>query len=235
MIERGDGRASVGGRLRDPGRNTGPPGHGSATGYCQLLIKEHGFEPEYATIRKGQALIWSPNLIHGGAVQTDKSKTRNSQVTHYFFEGCRYFGPMYSEPDHIVWEYPTWIREPPPARSNDEIREAIESSVPQGATVLIAGGDAALMDIADRETRPFPQQPDGTLLPIPQLEADAVRRLSDLVHRWRRVPGRPEITVRLVAVGRTGASDASRARAHAGPDRRGNRRYLRAVAAPETQ
>lgn len=138
--------------------------------YCRLLIEEHGFEPEYATIRKGQALVWSPNLIHGGAVQTDKSKTRNSQVTHYFFEGCRYYGPMYSEPDHIVWEYPTWIREPPPARTNDEIREAIESSVSPGASVLIAGGDPALMAIADRQVRPFPQQPD----------ADPIRHLGDL-------------------------------------------------------
>jgi hypothetical protein len=146
-----------------------------------MLIKEHGFEPEFATIRKGQALVWSPNLIHGGAVQTDKSKTRHSQVTHYFFEGCRYYGPMFSEPDHIVWHYPTWIREPPPARSNDEIREAIEHTVPQGATVLIAGGDPALMDIADRHARPFPQQPDGALLPIPQFqEADAVGHLHDL-------------------------------------------------------
>ena len=164
----GDGPVSVGGRLRVQARIPGRP----VTAVRPVLSAADQEARLRAGVRHdpkgaGIGLVPEPHPRRRG--QTDKSKTRNSQVTHYFFEGCRYYGPMYSEPDHIVWEYPTWIREPPPSRSNDEIREAIESTVPQGATVLIAGGDPALMDIADRDTRPFPQQPD----------ADAVRHLRD--------------------------------------------------------
>jgi len=32
--------------------------------------------------------------LHGGTVQTDRSLTRHSQVTHYFFEGCTYYTPL---------------------------------------------------------------------------------------------------------------------------------------------
>lgn len=44
--------------------------------------------------RKGQALIWTSNVLHGGSPQTDLSRTRWSQVTHYFFKGCRYTTPV---------------------------------------------------------------------------------------------------------------------------------------------
>src|SRR5437762_950426 len=30
------------------------------------LIESEGLEAEYATIRKGEALVWSANLLHGG-------------------------------------------------------------------------------------------------------------------------------------------------------------------------
>jgi hypothetical protein len=48
--------------------------------------------------RKGQALIWSANLLHGGAAQKDLARTRYSQVTHYFFDNCCYYTPMGSAP-----------------------------------------------------------------------------------------------------------------------------------------
>lgn len=57
-------------------------------------IEERGAEPLRFTPRKGQALIWAANLLHGGAPQTNRSLTRHSQVTHYFFEGCSYFTPL---------------------------------------------------------------------------------------------------------------------------------------------
>ena len=47
--------------------------------------------------RKGQALIWTANLLHGGAPQTDPTRTRWSQVTHYFFDDCVYYTPAYSD------------------------------------------------------------------------------------------------------------------------------------------
>ena len=33
------------------------------------LIDKHGFEPHYAAIPQGQALIWAPNILHRGAIQ----------------------------------------------------------------------------------------------------------------------------------------------------------------------
>ena len=47
--------------------------------------------------RKGQALIWTANLLHGGMPQNDPTLTRWSQVTHYFFDDCIYYTPAYSE------------------------------------------------------------------------------------------------------------------------------------------
>jgi hypothetical protein len=48
--------------------------------------------------KKGQALIWSANLLHGGAAQQDINRTRYSQVTHYYFERCCYYTPVDSVP-----------------------------------------------------------------------------------------------------------------------------------------
>ena len=108
------------------------------TEYARGLIDKHGFEPHYATIRKGQALIWAPNILHGGAIQKDKSRTRHSQVTHYYFEGCRHYSPLRTEGKHVYWRYPEWIREPPPAKSMDVLREVVVRNVPAGATALVS-------------------------------------------------------------------------------------------------
>lgn len=47
--------------------------------------------------RKGQALIWTANLLHGGSHQTDPRLTRWSQVTHYYFDDCIYYTPAFSD------------------------------------------------------------------------------------------------------------------------------------------
>ncbi|HDR9765358.1 TPA: phytanoyl-CoA dioxygenase family protein [Burkholderia cepacia ATCC 25416] len=47
--------------------------------------------------RKGQALIWCANLLHGGSLQIDPAMTRWSQVTHYFFDDCIYYTPAFSD------------------------------------------------------------------------------------------------------------------------------------------
>jgi hypothetical protein len=74
------------------------------------LIEQHGFEPKYATIQRGEAMIWSANLLHGGAPLRDPSRTRHSQVSHYLFEGATgYYTAMVSGPDFRVWNEPTWL------------------------------------------------------------------------------------------------------------------------------
>lgn len=54
-------------------------------------------EPDRFLARKGQALIWCANLLHGGSPQTDPRRTRWSQVTHYYFEDCIYYTPAFSD------------------------------------------------------------------------------------------------------------------------------------------
>jgi hypothetical protein len=73
------------------------------------FVEREGLRAEYGTMPRGHALIWSSNLLHGGAPQRDRERTRNSQVTHYFFEGCEYYTPMLSEGDSVEWRDPRWI------------------------------------------------------------------------------------------------------------------------------
>ncbi|MFA9216878.1 MAG: phytanoyl-CoA dioxygenase family protein [Sphingomonadaceae bacterium] len=62
------------------------------------LVEARQAQPQRFLARKGQALIWAANLMHGGTRQLDPSRTRWSQVTHYFFDDCAYFTPMLSDP-----------------------------------------------------------------------------------------------------------------------------------------
>ena len=62
------------------------------------LIADLDLQARTFTARKGQAAIWAANLLHGGAAQRDRKRTRHSQVTHYFFEGCAYYTPLSSMP-----------------------------------------------------------------------------------------------------------------------------------------
>lgn len=61
------------------------------------LCAAHNAQPSTFLARKGQALIWCANLLHGGSAQNDPRLTRWSQVTHYYFEDCIYYTPAYSD------------------------------------------------------------------------------------------------------------------------------------------
>ena len=61
------------------------------------LVAADGAEREVFLARKGQALIWCANLLHGGSRQTDPRRTRWSQVTHYYFDDCLYYTPAFSD------------------------------------------------------------------------------------------------------------------------------------------
>jgi hypothetical protein len=62
------------------------------------LIEAHGTAPDRLVVPAGTALIWAANLLHGGDAHRDRSRTRWSQVTHYYFEDCAYYTPMESDP-----------------------------------------------------------------------------------------------------------------------------------------
>ena len=66
----------------------------------ERLVEVSGIEPIRFHARKGQALIWAANLLHGGDYHRDRNLTRWSQVTHYYFDDCVYYTPLASnEPE----------------------------------------------------------------------------------------------------------------------------------------
>ncbi len=62
------------------------------------IVDALNLKPMYFHAKKGQALIWAANLLHGGAAQRDTKRTRYSQVTHYYFHDCCYYTPLASFP-----------------------------------------------------------------------------------------------------------------------------------------
>jgi hypothetical protein len=64
----------------------------------RALVAAKQAKPMPFHAKKGQALIWAANLLHGGALHLNKDRTRWSQVTHYLFEDCAYYTPMQSDP-----------------------------------------------------------------------------------------------------------------------------------------
>ena len=83
------GRRGYGGNLYSAQDPYGPA--------WQALREVYGVKEEIFLARKGQALIWCANLLHGGIYQSDPRLTRWSQVTHYYFDDCIYYTPAFSD------------------------------------------------------------------------------------------------------------------------------------------
>jgi ectoine hydroxylase-related dioxygenase (phytanoyl-CoA dioxygenase family) len=67
--------------------------------FIEDVIESNNFEKKPFIAKKGQAIIWSANLLHGGLKVVDPTRTRWSQATNYYFEGCEhYYAPMFSDP-----------------------------------------------------------------------------------------------------------------------------------------
>lgn len=67
--------------------------YGDYETYVAQLLQRCGFEKHLGLMKRGEALIWTANLFHGGDPIKDLTRTRLSQVTHYFFDDCVYFTP----------------------------------------------------------------------------------------------------------------------------------------------
>lgn len=65
--------------------------------FVEQLMKEQRGERVELKLQRGQALIWAANLFHGGSPIVDNGRTRLSQVTHYYFENCLYYTPLFSD------------------------------------------------------------------------------------------------------------------------------------------
>jgi hypothetical protein len=155
--------------------------------YIVDLIEREGLEPAYGTLKKGQALIWSANLLHGGMPLRDQSHTRHSQVTHFFFEGCRYYTPLRSGEGYVEFRNPTWISEDATAPSDDDlydperIRETVATIVPEEATVLVMSkGDDELVRLPGRRAWHFPRNESGGWVGYyPETDEDALSALEE--------------------------------------------------------
>jgi ectoine hydroxylase-related dioxygenase (phytanoyl-CoA dioxygenase family) len=66
-------------------------------------INTIGLSPKYGNIKKGDIIIWHANLLHGGSKRNNINLTRKSIVIHYFFENCKYWTPLLSTPNNIIY------------------------------------------------------------------------------------------------------------------------------------
>ncbi len=53
------------------------------------MAKESGLELQKFYAKKGDVLIWHPQLLHGGSDRTDKKRSRYSMVFHWMSEKCK--------------------------------------------------------------------------------------------------------------------------------------------------
>lgn len=77
----------------------------------QKIIDKKGYQPELGVIKKGQAVVWSANIMHGGSFQKDKSLTRHSQVTHYYIGNPKCWRPTLSSKDQRMYFTPDWVED----------------------------------------------------------------------------------------------------------------------------
>ena len=82
-------------------------------------VAANGYQRCLFEARKGDVLVWHANLLHGGSPVKNKSLSRWSQVTHYFFEGCAHTTPLFQTIDAPA-EGPQW-RAPIPIQAADEL------------------------------------------------------------------------------------------------------------------
>ncbi len=125
------------------GRHAAELGFGSTQEFFHPLwaemVRLHGVEPQTFHAKKGQALIWAANLLHGGEPQRDPMRTRWSMVTHYYFDDCVWYTPMNSDPfqGSIDLRIPTDVRTDEPVSPTlvgraprPEFIEAVQLRVP---------------------------------------------------------------------------------------------------------
>ncbi|MFD2571426.1 phytanoyl-CoA dioxygenase family protein [Spirosoma soli] len=65
--------------------------------FMEEFMEANGYQRQEIHMQKGDVLIWSSNLVHGGMPIKGGNVTRWSQVTHYYFEGCMYYSPRMSD------------------------------------------------------------------------------------------------------------------------------------------
>jgi hypothetical protein len=103
-----DEALTLGNRLGIPPHQQGPH-YRAYELYLADLVGRSGVEPRLGVVKKGDAILWAANLLHGGSQQNDKTRTRWSQVSHYFFQGDRYYTPLHSHGSFVWYRNPNFI------------------------------------------------------------------------------------------------------------------------------
>ena len=93
---------------QDIGAEPDPKNYYRYEDYIEGQIEKYRLKPRYGLVKKGQAIVWAANLLHGGSARQDKIKTRHSQVTHYYFEGAKPWRPVHSKTKRFYFN-PDWI------------------------------------------------------------------------------------------------------------------------------
>jgi ectoine hydroxylase-related dioxygenase (phytanoyl-CoA dioxygenase family) len=84
--------------LNDLGYTASQPEYGAYVSFLAKLLDKRGMRKEELHAPRGNALVWSSNIVHGGSPILDARRTRHSQVTHYYFADCIYYTPVFSNP-----------------------------------------------------------------------------------------------------------------------------------------
>lgn len=69
------------------------------------LVASKKAEIREINCKAGTAILWAANLLHGGSPIKDFKRTRKSQATHYYFGGCKYYSPMFSDTKNGVFAW----------------------------------------------------------------------------------------------------------------------------------
>ena len=72
--------------------------------YVRKIIKAQNLKVKELYVKKGQAIFWAANMLHGGIKLRKPKLTRKSQVIHYHFEDCeKYYNPSFSSPKRGIY------------------------------------------------------------------------------------------------------------------------------------
>jgi len=152
------------------------------------VARVHGFAQQQFEVKKGQLLIWSSNLLHGGSKIMELTTTRRSQVTHYFFEDTIPITPMHSNPkagDYMVRDATNIRTMKPMKRSFGGLPFHEYPSTIPGRTRFVFG-EAAVPPLSeeDRARSYFERYPD--------VAASAYGRTLDGARRHFELAGKTE-------------------------------------------
>jgi hypothetical protein len=136
--------------------------------FQEALMSELKLDPIEFAARKGDALIWSSNIVHGGRPIAETGRTRRSQVTHYYFDGCIYYTPVYSEVamGELYLKDIVDISTLDPVSHSYNGRQVNVERLPHGLA-RVSLRNSSRMDSADS-------------IPVPQTSATARQRITEL-------------------------------------------------------